>query len=284
MILHDVTHAIGHTPLVRLSRLAPEHELLGKLEYLSPGGSVKDRAALAMILDGEARGLLAPGGTIVEASGGNTGVGLAMVAAVRGYRCVIVVPQTTSGDKLKVLRALGAEVVLARADVDPEDAEGFIGRARMLAKEQGAFAPDQFGNPANAGAHYRTTGPEIVADCEGQLDAFVCCVGSHGTLGGIGRYLREHVPRVHIAAVVTQDDSGIEGVGAEHNADKFMPDEVLRLSDAEAFAMQDALVRREGILAGFSSGLAVAAAKQVAARFRRVVVILPDTARNYLSA
>lgn len=283
MIFQDVTQVIGKTPLVRLNRLAPQAELLGKLEYLAPGGSVKDRAALSMILDGEARGLLKPGGTVVEASGGNTGVGLAMVAAVRGYRCIIVVPETTSQDKIRVLRALGAETVLARTDVDAEHAEGFIGRAAALARELGAFAPDQFGNPANAAAHYRATAPEIVADCDGKLDAFVCCVGSHGTLSGIGRYLREHVPHVHIAAVVTQAKSRIEGVSDEHHAEKFTPDAILTIADDVALRTQQDLVRREGILAGFSSGLAVAAALQLTERFRRVVVILPDTARNYLS-
>ena len=283
MILDDVTQAIGRTPLVRLRRIAPAHELLGKLEYLSPGGSVKDRAALSMILDGEARGLLLPGGTVVEASGGNTGVGLALVAAVRGYRCVIVLPETTSRDKIKVLHALGAQTVFARADVEAEHPEGFIGRAAVLARELGAFAPDQFVNPANAAAHYRTTGPEIVAGCDGALDAFVSCVGSHGTLSGTGRYLREQVPGVHIVAVVTQEKSRIEGVSNEHHGDKFLPDEVLCISDDDALVAQQALARREGILAGFSSGLAVAAALRVTERFGRVVVILPDTARNYLS-
>ena len=283
MILDDVTLAIGKTPLVRLGRVAPDREILGKLEYLSPGGSVKDRAALSMILDGEARGLLKPGGTVVEASGGNTGVGLALVSAVRGYRCIIVVPATTSADKIKVLHALGAETVLARTDVDGEHPEGFIGRAAAIAKELGAFAPDQFGNPANAAAHYRATAPEIVADCGGKLDAFVCCVGSHGTLAGTGRYLREHVPGVYIAAVVTQAESRIEGVSDEHRGDKFTPDDVITIADDEALQTQHLLMRREGILAGFSSGLATAAALRLSERFRRVVVILPDTARNYLS-
>lgn len=196
MILGDILATIGRTPLVRLTRVVPDGcaEVVAKLEYFAPGGSVKDRAALSMIEDAEDRGLLAPGATIVEASAGNTGVGLAVVCAVRGYRCIIVVPETMSAEKRAVLEALGAEVVTARSDVEPGQLEGYIGKAEHLARKIGAFAPDQFANPANAGAHYRTTGLEILESCEGKVDAFVACVGSGGTLGG-SRGCSASVPR-----------------------------------------------------------------------------------------
>src|SRR5215813_13735971 len=173
MIHDDVLGAIGNTPLVRLRRVVPQGcaEIVAKLEYFGPGGSVKDRAALAMIDAGEESGALKPGAIVVEASAGNTGVGLAMVCAVRGYRCVIVLPENTSMDKRAVLAAFGAEVVLARADVEPSDPQGYIGRAETLAKELGAFAPDQFENPANPEAHFDATAPEIVEACAGKLDA-----------------------------------------------------------------------------------------------------------------
>ena len=206
-VIHDdVLSAIGRTPLVRLRRVVPEGhaEVLAKLEFFAPGGSVKDRAALAMIVEAERRGAIEPGATIVEASAGNTGVGLAVVCAVRGYRCVIVVPETTSRDKQAVLRALGAEVVVARADVEPGDPQGYIGRAETIAREMGAYLPDQFENPANPSAHYASTGPEILADCDERLDAFVACVGSGGTLGGTARFLREHAPDVRVVGAMPE--------------------------------------------------------------------------------
>ena len=173
MIHDDVLRTIGHTPLVRLRKVVPEGcaEIVVKLEFFAPGGSIKDRAALAMIEDAEKRGLLAAGATVVEASAGNTGVGLAVVCAVRGYRCVIVLPDTTSQDKRAVLRAFGAEVVLARSDVEACSAEGYIGRAERLATELGAFNPDQFENRSNPGSHYTSTGPEILVQCGWKLDA-----------------------------------------------------------------------------------------------------------------
>ena len=235
--------------------------------------------------------------TIVEASAGNTGVGLAIVCAVRGYRCVIVVPKNTSRDKQLVLCALGAEIVHARPDVDADHPEGYIGRAEALARELGAFLPDQFENPANPIAHYGSTGPEILADCEGRLDAFVACVGSGGTLAGIARFLRERMPGVRVVGAMPErgecagEHGGtlVEGViddlgdcgqpGAE-------PDDVVTVADRDALAMTLRLAREEAILAGGSAGVAVSAAVRIARELgpgKRVVTLVPDTGRNYLS-
>jgi cystathionine beta-synthase len=299
MINDDVLRTIGHTPIVRLHRVVPAGcaEIVAKLEFFGPGGSVKDRAAMAMIDDAEKRGLLTPGATVVEASGGNTGVGLAVVCAVRGYHCVIVLPETTSTDKQSVLKAFGAQVVLARGDVDPSGPEGYIGRAERLAKELGAFNPDQFENNANPAAHYATTGPEILAQCAGKLDAFVACVGSGGTLGGTSRFLREKVPGIRIVGAapdrdgcagqfggtlvegIVEDVASCEGQGAT-------PDAVVRVRDNAAVAMTLRLAREEAILAGGSAGVAVCAAIEVALQLgegKRVVTLLADTGRNYLS-
>jgi cystathionine beta-synthase len=299
-VIHDdVLSAIGRTPLVRLHRVVPAGyaEVLVKLEFFAPGGSVKDRAALAMVVDAERRGALGPGATIVEASAGNTGVGLAVVCAVRGYRCVIVVPDTTSRDKQSVLRALGAEVVQARSDVEAADAQGYIGRAETLARELGAFMPDQFENPANPGAHYDSTGPEILADCEGRLDAFVACVGSGGTLGGTARFLREKLPGIRIVGAMPERSAcaGVHGgtlvegvlddLGDCAQPDA-TPDDVVTVADRETVAMTLRLAREEAILAGASAGAAVCAAIRVARELgagKRVVTIVPDTGRNYLS-
>jgi cystathionine beta-synthase len=299
-VIHDdVLSAIGRTPLVRLRRVVPPGcaEVLAKLEFFAPGGSIKDRAALAMILDAEDRGRLRPGATIVEASAGNTGVGLAIVCAVRGYRCIVVVPQHTSRDKQAVLRALGAEIVVARGDVDPEDPQGYIGRAAALAKELGAYLPDQFENPANPGAHYASTAPEIIADCEGRLDAFVACVGSGGTLGGTARLLRERLPGVRIVGAVPERSACagphggtlVEGVLDDLDdcsQPDARPDDVVAISDRDAVAMTLRLAREEAILAGGSAGVAVSAAVRVARELgpgKRIVTIVPDTGRNYLS-
>jgi cystathionine beta-synthase len=299
MIFEDILATIGKTPLVRLARVVPSGcaEVVAKLEYFAPGGSVKDRAALSMIVDAEQRGLLAPGATIVEASAGNTGVGLAVVCAVRGYRCVIVVPETMSAEKRAVLQALGAEVVTARTDVEATHMEGYIGKAEHLARELSAFAPDQFENPANARAHYMTTGLEILEGCEGKIDAFVACVGSGGTLGGITRLFRERAPEVRIVGAVpdrlqcggTHGHTLVEGVVEDLvscEGQGVLPDDVIAVSDADAVAMTLRLAREEAILAGGSAGVAVHAAIEVARRLgpgKRVVTLLADTGRNYLS-
>ena len=299
MIHDDVLSAIGRTPLVRLRRVVDPRgaEVLAKLEFFAPGGSVKDRAALAMILDAEERGLLKSGATVVEASAGNTGVGLAIVCAVRGYRCVIVLPDTTSSDKQSVLRALGAEIVIARADAEPDSPDGYIGRAEIISRERGAFMPDQFENPANPGAHYASTGPEILDDCGGKLDAFVACVGSGGTLGGTARFLRERVPGVRIVGAMPERSAcaGIHGgtvvegiiddLGDCTQPDA-RPDEVVTITDREAIAMTLRLAREEAILAGASAGVGVCAAVRIATELgpgKRVATIIPDTGRNYLS-
>jgi cystathionine beta-synthase len=299
MIHDDVLSAIGRTPLVRLRRVVDlgGAEVLAKLEFFAPGGSVKDRAALAMVLDAEKRGLLESGAIVVEASAGNTGVGLAIVCAVRGYRCVIVLPDTTSSDKQSVLRALGAEIVIARADVEADSPEGYIGRAEIVARERGAFMPDQFENPANPGAHYASTGPEILEDCGGKLDAFVACVGSGGTLGGTARFLREKIPGVRIvgampersACVGVHGGTVVEGIIddlGDCTQPDARPDEVVTITDREAIAMTLRLAREEAILAGASAGVAVSAAVRIAKEMgpgKRIVTIIPDTGRNYLS-
>jgi cystathionine beta-synthase len=299
MILENVLGAIGRTPLVRLGRIVPPGcaEVVAKLESFAPGGSIKDRAALSMISDAEAKGLVRAGATIVEASAGNTGVGLAVVCAVRGYRCVIVLPEGVSGDKLAVLRALGAEVVLARADVEPSHRDGYIGKAEALAKELGAFCPDQFENPANPDAHFQTTGAEILADCCGELDAFVACVGSGGTLGGITRLFRARAPQVRIVGAVPER-AGCIGPGGHTLVEGIVedvttcacqgvfPDAVVHVGDKDAIRMTLRLAREEAILAGGSAGVALHAAIQVARELgpgKRVATIFADTGRNYLS-
>jgi cystathionine beta-synthase len=300
-VIHDdVLSAIGRTPLVRLRRVvphAPIAEVLVKLEYFGPGGSIKDRAALAMIVDAERSGAIGPGATIVEASAGNTGVGLALVCAVRGYRCVIVLPDSTSCDKQSVMRALGAEIVQARTDVPADDPLGYIGRAEAVARERGAFMPDQFENPANPRAHYTSTGPEILEDCGGELHAFVACVGSGGTLGGTARFLRERLPSLRVVGAMPErsacagDHGGtlVEGVIddlGDCSQPDARPDDVVTIPDVEAVAMTLRLAREEGILAGGSAGVAVCAAIRVARALgpdKRVVTIAPDTGRNYLS-
>lgn len=298
-ICNDVLETIGRTPMVRLRRVVPANaaEIVCKLEFFAPGGSIKDRAALSMIEDAEKRGAIKQGQAIVEASGGNTGVGLALVCAVRGYRCVIVVPETTSTDKLSVLRAFGAEVVTARADVDADDPEGYIGKAERLVREINGYMPDQFSNPANPRAHVEATAIEMLAQCNDELDAFVACVGSGGTLGGVSRVLRERAPHVEIVGAapdrtraVGPHGSLVEGVVDDLDScavHGVAPDHVELVSDRDAVAMMLALAKQEGILAGTSSGVAVCAAIRVAERLgpgKRVVTIVADTGRNYLSS
>ena len=299
MIHDDVLGAIGGTPLVRLRRVIPEGvaEVLAKLEYFAPGGSIKDRAALGMIVDAERNGRIAKGCTVVEASAGNTGVALAMVCAVRGYRCVVVLPETTSRDKVAVLHAFGAEVVMARADVEPGDPEGYIGRAEAIAKERRAYNPDQFENPSNPDSHYRTTGPEILDDCGGKLDAFVSCVGSGGTMGGIAHFLRARLPGIRIVGAAPDGErcNGANGAtlveGIVHDlascaGQGVSPDDVVTVTDRDALTMTLRLAREEGILAGGSAGVAISAAIRVARELgpgKRVVAIVPDTGRNYVS-
>ncbi|MFA4966041.1 MAG: cystathionine beta-synthase [Thermoleophilia bacterium] len=297
----SVLETIGQTPLVRLNRVTDglPVTLLGKFEAVNPGGSIKDRIGVAMIADAEAHGLLKPGGTIIEATAGNTGVGLALAAAVKGYHCIFVLPDKMSQEKVALLQAYGAEIVLTPSSVAPDSPESYNGVADRLAREiSGAFRPGQFGNQRNPEAHYLTTGPEIWRDTEGRIDAFVAGVGTGGTISGVGRYLKERKPEVTVVCADPQGSilSGdspraylVEGIGEDYvpaTFDRQVVDEFVRVSDAESFAMARRLAREEGLLVGGSSGTAVAAALKYARRLPAgavIVAALPDTGRNYLS-
>jgi len=299
--LSSILQAIGSTPLVELPAIGAglPATLLAKVECLNPGGSQKDRIAVAMIDDAERRGHLVPGGTIVEATAGNTGTGLAMVAAVRGYRCVFAVPDKMSSEKMDILRAYGAEVVVTPTAVAPDSPESYNGVAERLAREiPGAWRPGQFTNPANPSVHYATTGPEIWLDAGGRIDAFVAGVGTGGTLTGVGRYLKERDPAVRVVgadpagSILSGDIPGswvVEGIGEDFVPETFDPalvDAWIRVTDAQSFVMARRLAREEGILVGGSAGTAAHAAVTYASGLPDdsvVVVLLPDTGRNYLS-
>ena len=299
-VYDNIVGTIGDTPLVRLSRLHPPGNLVGKIEYLNPGGSVKDRIGIAMIEAAEKAGLLTPGGTIVEPTSGNTGVGLAMVAAIKGYQLVCTVPDKVSEEKRALLRAYGAEVIVCPTDRLPEDEDGYYGVARRIAAERpGAFHPNQYSNPANPEAHYLTTGPEIWRQTDGEVASVVIGVGTGGTVSGTGRYLKERNPDIEIVGVdpegsiytAPSDDQVhqyyTEGVGEDFWPDTFDPDVVDRwimVTDPEAFAMTRRLAATEGLLVGPSCGMAAHGALQVAQeRDYLVVVILPDSGRGYIS-
>ncbi len=293
---------IGKTPLLELTHIEREEgleaRLLGKLEYLNPAGSVKDRIAKAMIDDAEARGLLKPGSVIIEPTSGNTGIGLASVAAARGYRLIIVMPETMSVERRQLMRAYGAELVLTDG---AEGMKGAITRAEELAREiPGGFLPGQFVNPANPAVHRATTGPEIWEDTGGEVDIFVAGVGTGGTITGVGQYLKSQKPQVKIVAVEPKDSpvlSGgrpgphkIQGIGAGFVPEVLDPsvyDEVIAVESGDAFAVGRRIGRAEGVLVGVSSGAAVWAAIQLARRpenrGRTIVALLPDTGDRYLS-
>lgn len=297
----NILQAVGRTPLVRLERLGAglASPIYAKVESLNPGGSVKDRVGLLMIEEAEKAGLLKPGGTIVEATAGNTGVGLALAAAVKGYRLIVVLPDKMSGEKIALLRAYGAEVVVTATNVAPDSPESYNGVADRLAREiPGAFRPDQFTNPNNPLAHYRSTGPEIWEDTEGRVGVLVAGMGTGGTISGTARYLKERNPNI---VVVGADPEGsilsgdsprsykVEGIGEDFIPKTFnrqLVDEMVRVSDKDSFNTARRLAREEGILAGGSAGTALAAALKFAQRLaepREIVVVLPDTGRNYLS-
>jgi cystathionine beta-synthase len=300
-IFDDVIAAIGNTPLVRLARIHPAGNLVAKLEYMNPGGSVKERIAASMIDAAEKSGLLGPGGTIIEPTSGNTGVGLAMIGAVRGYRVICTVPDKVSQEKRDLLAAYGVEVIVTPTDLLPEDPDSYYGVARRLATEiEGAYHPDQYTNPANPQAHYDTTGPEIWRQTSGEIAVLVVGVGTGGTITGAGRFLKEMKPGLQVVgadpegSIYTADDEAevpqyaVEGVGEDfypETVDLGLIDCWVKVTDAESFAMTRRLAREEGILVGGSCGMAAHAAVQVADDDHEmlVVVILPDSGRGYLS-
>jgi cystathionine beta-synthase len=302
MDIHDdILGAIGRTPLVRLGRIHPPGNLVAKLEHVNPGGSVKERIAVSMIDAAERDGLLRPGGTIIEPTSGNTGVGLALVGAVRGYRVICTVPDKVAQEKIDLLKAYGVEVIVTPTELLPEHPESYYGVAqRMAAEIDGSFRPDQYSNPNNPLAHYLTTGPEIWQQTDGAVDVLVAGVGTGGTISGAGRYLKEQRPDI---TVVGADPEGsiftapgpdaihqylVEGVGEDfypETVDLDLIDRFIMVTDAQSFSMTRRLAREEGILAGGSCGMAAEAAVQIASEdhAKLVVVILPDSGRGYLS-
>lgn len=293
---------IGHTPLLELTHLEKKYglkaRLLGKLEYLNPAGSVKDRIARAMIDDAEAKGLLKPGSVIIEPTSGNTGIGLASVAAARGYRVIIVMPETMSVERRQLMKAYGAELVLTEGS---KGMSGAIAKAEELAREiPGGFVPGQFVNAANPKAHFETTGPEIYEDTDGKVDYFVAGVGTGGTITGTGRYLKEQKPALKVIAVepasspvLSTGMAGahkIQGIGAgfvPEILDTTVYDEIIPVANEDAFSTGREIGRHEGVLVGISSGAAVWAAIEAAKRSenegKTIVVLLPDTGDRYLS-
>ncbi len=301
-VYDSLTQLVGHTPLLALNRLVyqvgAQAEVLAKLEYFNPGGSVKDRVALSMIETAEKEGLLCSGSVIVEPTSGNTGVGLAWIARVRGYECIIVMPDTMSRERQLLLRAAGAKLVLTSGS---EGMRGAIDEAeRIVATNPHAVMLGQFTNPANPEAHYRTTGPEIWTDTDGRVDVFVAGVGTGGTISGVGRYLKELNPSVEIVAVeptssplLSGGQAGphkIQGIGANFVPsiyDSTVVDRIIPVSDDDAFRAARALSTYEGLIVGISSGAAVHASLQLATDPRyigkRIVTLLPDTGERYLS-
>jgi len=301
-VFESVTELIGKTPLLELKNYAADHGLqatvLAKLECMNPGGSAKDRVGAAMIAGAEAAGRLAPGGTIIEPTSGNTGIGLAMVAAAKGYRVILTMPDTMSVERRSLLAAYGAEIILTPGS---EGMTGAVRKAEELHREiSGSIIAGQFDNPDNPAAHYAATGPEIWKDTDGKVDIFVAGVGTGGTLTGTGRYLKEKNPAVQVVAVEPASSPllsqgragahGLQGIGANfvpENFDASVADEIITVTEEEAYAAGRALARREGILVGITSGAAVHAAAVLAARPENhgkvIVALLPDSGERYLS-
>lgn len=301
-IFDGMTELVGGTPLLRLNgyiaRNALEADICAKLEYFNPAGSVKDRVALAMIEDAERKGLLKPGATLIEPTSGNTGVGLAAVAAAKGYRLIIAMPETMSVERRRLLKAYGAELVLTDGG---KGMTGAIEKAKELAAQMpGAFIPGQFDNPANPAAHGQTTAPEIWSDTDGKIDIFVAGVGTGGTLSGVGRYLKCENKNIRIVAVEPASSPvlgggragahGIQGIGAgfvPNTLDAEVIDEVIAVKDDDAYSECKTLARTDGVLVGISSGAALSAAKSLARRSenngRLIVALFPDTGERYLS-
>ncbi len=301
-IARSLTDLVGGTPLLELSNYARQHglvaRLVAKLEYFNPAGSVKDRVALAMVEDAEKQGVLQPGGTLIEPTSGNTGIGLAMVAAARGYRLILTMPETMSLERRRILQALGAELVLTPG---AEGMSGAIARAEQLHREiEGSLIPGQFVNPANPAIHERTTAMEIWHDTDGGVDMFVAGVGTGGTVSGVGRKLKVLKPSVRVVAVEPSDSpvlSGgqpgphkLQGIGAGFVPENFDPavvDEIFKVTTEQAFDTAHELARTEGVLVGISAGAAAFAAMELACRAenagKTIVVLLPDTGERYLS-
>ena len=300
-IYRSAIDLIGNTPLVELTHienaLGLKAKVLAKLEYFNPAGSVKDRIAKAMIEDAEKTGKLQPGGTIVEPTSGNTGIGIAAIGTAKGYKVIIVMPETMSVERRKMIKAYGAEIVLTEG---AKGMKGAIAKANELAEELGAFLPGQFVNPANPKAHYETTAPELYRDTDGKIDCFVAGVGTGGTITGIGRYLKEKIPSVEIVAVepasspvLSEGKSGshkIQGIGAgfvPDTLDTTVYDKVIPVSNEDAFAYAASVGKKEGFLVGISSGAALAAAVSLARKAeyegKTIVVLFPDGGDRYLS-
>lgn len=301
-LYHNMTEMIGGTPLLALERLGQERgwqaKVLAKLEYFNPAGSVKDRAALGMIRAAEKEGRLRPGSVIVEPTSGNTGIGLAAIAAVRGYRVILTMPETMSLERRKLLAAYGAEIVLTPGH---QGMQGSIDRAEELLREiPGSILAGQFDNPANPAAHYASTGPEIWRDTEGKVDMFVAGVGSAGTITGVGRYLKDQSSAVQVVAAEPAESPvlsggkaaphGIQGIGANFvpgNFDRSVVDQVLTVTTEESLELAREMARTEGVLVGVSSGAALAAAEKLALlpenAGKTIVALLPDTGERYLS-
>lgn len=306
LIAQDVSQLIGRTPMLRAARFAPDHELLFKCEFMNPGGSIKDRIGFAMIEDAERRGLLQPGGTIVEATASNTGLALAMAAAIKGYKLVVVLTTKTSAEKVALMRAVGAEVVIVPREAPTDSPDHMMNKARSIAEERpGAWWADQFSNPSNVAVHYETTAREIWHQTEGRVDAIVAGVGTGGSITGIGRFLKEMKPA---AKVVMADPVGsvlanmaegrapgepgryeVEGMGgacAPANLDFTLVDVAIRVTDREAFDTAAELFRTEGLFVGGSAGCIAAAARRYAREAlagQCIVALLPDGGRGYLS-
>jgi len=297
-VADDITKLVGGTPILQLKRLVPANaaDVFAKLEYLNPGGSVKDRAAIGIIRRAEEDGLLKPGGTIVEATAGNTGIGLALIGVNRGYKVVLFVPERFSEEKVMIMRALGAEVTRTP---DAEGMQGAIKRANeLVARDPDAFMAGQFENPANPEFHYETTAQEIFEQMEGRIDALVIGAGTAGTFTGVARFLKERLPDVLAYAVETQGSvlgggppgpHKVEGIGASFvpkNFDRSVCDGVIMVKDPDAFGMVKVLAAQEGILGGSSAGANVFAALQIARELgpgKRIVTMIPDSAERYLS-
>ncbi|MFZ1081794.1 MAG: cystathionine beta-synthase [Candidatus Kryptoniota bacterium] len=308
MWYNSIVEIIGNTPMLRLTRIAPGIKpiLLAKLEYLNPGGSVKDRIGMAMIEDAERRGLLKPGGTIIEGTSGNTGMGLALAAAMKGYKCIFTMPDKMSQEKIDLLRAFGAEVIVTPTAVEPDDPRSYHSVAHRLNREvPNSYFPNQYDNPSNPQAHYETTGPEIWNQTEGKVTHFVCGIGTGGTIVGAAKYLKEKNPKIKVIGVDPEGSiyaeyfkSGkfpdshpykVEGIGQD-SMPKIMDftniDEVITVSDKDSFLVTRQLAKKEGVFAGGSTGTAMFAALKIAATLTEhdmVVVIIPDHGSRYLS-